>query len=43
MDSETKKKSKELIYLNEMYHKYLYLNSIKSLESEKERLNKIFN
>ncbi|QQV90461.1 hypothetical protein Harreka1_54 [Olleya phage Harreka_1] len=43
MKPETIKKAKELIYLNEMYHKYLYLKSLKSLEAEKQRLNNLFN
>ena len=40
---DLQQKSKQLLLLNELYHKYLYLNSIKSISDEKERLNNAFN
>lgn len=36
--SALKRKSKELIKLNDSYHKYLYLSEIKSIDHEKERI-----
>jgi len=38
-----RKQSKELLKLNELYHKYLYLCEIKDIEVEKQRLRDIFN
>lgn len=38
-----KKQSSLLLHLNELYHKYLYICQIDSIEAEKKRLNQIFN
>lgn len=43
MKNEIQKKSKELLNLNELYHKYLYVKSIESKENELKRLNTYFN
>lgn len=34
--------SKELIRLNDLYHKYLYITSVDSIDKEKQRLLKEF-
>lgn len=40
---EFKKKSKQLIELNDLYHKFLYIHTFDDIEEEKKRLRKIFN
>ena len=41
--AETKKLSKVLLNLHDLYLKYLYLHTFDDIEEEKERLRKIFN
>lgn len=40
--TEFKAKLKEILNLNEYYHKYLYLNSFNDLEAEKIRVRNMF-
>jgi hypothetical protein len=35
-------KRKEILMLNDLYHNYLYISSLKTIEEEKKRLNNIF-